>query len=370
MDLWIWLVALYLLQCAAWLPRGAQLFVRPLTKWVVAGGPGWRLLHPLPSGSAALALRLPLVERGGRLHGRGGASWWGGRDWGDCGPAVERGALGGASARGSVVGAAGVPLGRGLGPVHAAALAALLRELAGGDRESARKRVAEALAQGLSPAGYAAARARVDAATGWLGWSSDLYWLGLFGLLPAFVLGFGEERGLLLVLPILVALHLVTLAALARAHRRLRPGRRGALIESLVVAACYPPILLREHHTLRSQELSGFHPAVVAAALLPGAQWRAFLRAELVRASARCEASVRPLPELGLDELERRALWDLAHELGETADSLLAPPSGCSPLAAAYCPACWCEYRRAAGSCTDCGVPLVPIGAGAAGAGR
>jgi len=348
-ELLIWLTLLYALQCVAWLPRGAELFVRPIRRWVISRGPGWRLVHPLPSGDAALALRFPLSEREGRLRGRGATTWLSGQDWGARSAPVDLAALGRASAQGSVVRVDGRPFARGWGPAHAESLAQLLRELAGDDPGRQRERLERSLAESLSYAGYEAARAKVDAAT---------YWLGIFALLPVCIAGFGEEPGILRALPILAVLHLATLVALASARRSLRPWRTGALIESLVVAGCYPPLLLREHHTLRTQELASFHPAVVASSLLPEEDRRAYLRAELARASMRPAESPRSEDELGLADLEHRALLRLTCELGESPEALLAPPARCDPAAAAYCPACLCEYRRATGSCSDCDLPL------------
>ena len=99
MELLIVLGLLYALQCATWLTRGAELFVQPLRAWLVSRGPGWRLLHPLPSGRAALALRFPLVEQDGRLHGRGSATWLSSQSWGARGAPVSLAALGDATVR-------------------------------------------------------------------------------------------------------------------------------------------------------------------------------------------------------------------------------------------------------------------------------
>ena len=362
MELLIFLGILYGLQCLAWLPRGAELFVQPLRRWVVSSGPGWRLLHPLPSGRAFLAARFPLVEHEGRLHGRGAASWSSGRGWGARRDPVELAALGGAAAHGSVIRVDGQPLGGGSSTVQAEALAASLRDLAGEGPEGGREGVERIFGKDLSLARFTDAQARVDAATRWLGWISDLYWVGLFGLLPVSVAWLGDERGLWLALPALAVLHLSTLVSFASAHRRLLPGRKGALIESLVAAAFYPPLLLRAHHRLRTDGLARFHPAVVAAAVLPREERRAFLRAELVRASVRSAEASRWEAGLGLDELELRALRRLLGELGEPEEDLLTPPDHTDPFARAYCPACWCEYRGAGGRCADCRVGLVPYG--------
>ena len=200
-------------------------------------------------------------------------------------------------------------------------------------------------------------------------WEYSKYLVILFGWIT--VLRYGLlNRGrqvyllfLVLLLPALAVLHFTALAAFAAAHRRLRPGRNGALFEALVAAACYPPLLLRAHSTLHTQELGSFHPAVVAAAVLPEADRRAFLRAEWVRASARTDAASQQSDSPGLDELERRALARLAGELGESPETWMAPPPRQDPSVEAYCPACLSEYRSDAEWCTECGIALIPYGA-------
>jgi len=56
------------------------------------------------------------------------------------------------------------------------------------------------------------------------------------------------------------------------------------------------------------------------------------------------------------------ALRSLALAFGEPPAALLAPPAREDPLAGAYCPACHCEYRRSAGTCSSCRVGLVAFG--------
>ena len=48
-ELLLTLLALYGLQCVTLLPRGATLFVRPVSRWTASEGPGWRWLSPWPS---------------------------------------------------------------------------------------------------------------------------------------------------------------------------------------------------------------------------------------------------------------------------------------------------------------------------------
>jgi len=359
-ELLICLAILYGLQCLTWLPRGAQLFVQPLRGWLVSSGPGWRLLHPWPSGRAFLAMRFPLVEHEGRLHGRGGVCWYSTSGWGSRSLPVDRAALDRAAVQGSVVRIDGWPLARGLSATHTEALAAVLRDLAEARGEGQRERVERTFERDLSLARFAEAKARVDGATRWLAWTSDIYWIGLFVLLPASVFRFGDQRGLLLALPVLAALHLCTLVCFARAHRRLLPDRTGSLVESLATAACYPPLLLRGHHKLRTEVLAGFHPAVVVAAVLPLEPAKAFLRAELVRTSARADEASGSRDGVGLDELELGALRKLLGELGESEEAVLASPPRRDPFAKAYCPACLCDYRSTVGQCTDCCIAVVP----------
>lgn len=357
MELWIVLVGLYLLQCCLWLPWGTVLFVRAASSWLTTAGPGWRMLHPLPSGPGRVGTRLPLSEREGRLHGPGAASWLSGSGWHEFGPAVEARALAEAEARGHVVRVSGRPFARATGPEQAEAQAEFLRALGRAEDHERAAVVEHALEGSLSLQGYQRAEERVGRATRWLRWSSDLYCAALLAGLPMAFALWGTERGLLLSLPALAVLHLSTLAAHVRAAARLRPGRVGALLESTLAAAVYPPLLLRALADLRMREISSFHPAVVAGAVLPDEQGAAFLRAEIVRAAARAEAAVAG--GLGLDALELRALRRLAAELGQSPETLLAPPTRRDPLAQSYCPACLCEYRSAAGTCTECGLDLL-----------
>lgn len=369
MDLILALYVLYGLQCVAWLPGGACLFVATLFGSLVSRGPGFRLLHPRPSAPCSIALRFPLCERGGRLSGRGAATWLADRaERGD--ETIDLGALRSARADHTVVRVGGRPFARGCDDADARRIAALLRELADTAEERRGALLDGELARAASLAGFAAARERFERAAWPLGWTSDVYWICLFLLLPGSMLFIGSDFGVRLLVPALAILHVATLLCLAYAHATLRPGERGERVQLLFGAALYPPGLLRAYAQLRSGALGRFAPSAAAVALLDAEPRRAFLRAELVRAARQVADAEPARPALELARREERALHALVREAGESPQALLAAPARSDPLARGYCPACRCEYRRADGECSDCEVALEPYGARRAGAPR
>jgi hypothetical protein len=352
LELYATLCALYLLQCAARLPQGACLFVPTLFGVWVSPGPGFRLLHPLPTGKSYLGRRFPLAEEAGSLRGRVHAG------------SVERADLSGATAHESAIRVAGRTFARCAGPADAEHLAGVLRSLAESEPPPGRACAETAIASGLSMAHFEDALARFGAGTRWLAWTGNAYSLSLFVLLPVASWSVGTEYSLALFAPVLLALHVATLWSFARAHARLFPARRAERLQSLFGVALYPPGLLRAHQQLRDDALGSIHPAVLAAAVLPQQERGAFLRAELARAAFRSrDESGTPLG-FSLAALEERGLRRLIAEVGQSAEALLAEPVRRDPWALAYCPACVCEYRRDGGDCVDCGVPLARLRAG------
>jgi hypothetical protein len=351
-----------------WLPGGATWFVRPFGAWRVTRGPGWRLLPPLPAAPALYAARFPLFESEEKLLARGATTW---RSWHrshGTGFVVELEALARAMPRANVVWVDDRPLAKCATPADAEATAQVLRGMAappaprpGGLREALREQ--------LSLATYEAAAERVENATRWLGRLTGVYFLFGWVLLPAACVWLGAERALYLSLAPLASLHVASLVAFVRAHRKLRPQERGALAEALLSAALYPPALLRARHELATRSLGSFHPAVVAAAVLPDRARRCFLRGELVRAQYAAAEAERAQQTVGLAELELGALRELLEEAGESEARLLEPPERSDPRARAYCPACLGEYRRASGACNDCRLPLAPLPGRAASSG-
>ena len=348
-ELLLTLLVLYGLQCLVLLPRGATLFLRPAEVWRASDGPGWRLLHPWPSAAGWLASRPALVAEGGAnggLRTRGPTPWLGAGYAEDRGVRLEPGGGQSVEARGSRVLIDGQPALSAASRLHAAESAERLRALAaeGADAEALLDRWLE---DSFAAAELARTREAAAAATRWLGILSDVALLGLGVLLPGLAFWLGGERALLFFGPSYLVLHVALLALLGRAHRRLRPGR-GDLFEVLFSAALYPPLLLRSAAELRRQALGGFHPAAVAAEILPRSAALDFLRAELARARG---------------ERERGAILGVVARLGSSEEALFAPPAPSDPFARSYCPTCRIEYRLDAGVCIDCDVALRPLAA-------
>jgi hypothetical protein len=355
-ELFAALCALYAWQCLAWLPGGSALVWSTWLGARIAWGPGFRLAALRPGALCAQAQRFPLVCRDGALHARGGTRWLA-RD-SEAELPLTLALLRKAEASESWVCAEGHRLARGVDALDAQRLAALLRSLAA-DTPAERRREAEsAVRASLSLKDAAAARDRVAQATSWLAVTSDVYLVNLLGFAPAAALSLGDELALRILAPALLALHAATLFCFGRAHAKLWPERRGERWQALFGVLIYPPGLLRAQQQLCTAALAGFHPAALAAALLPEREARDFLRAELLQAEARSEDP--PAAELGfsLDTLERDALQALVAESGSSRAALLAAPERCDAHALAYCPACLCEYRRGDGECSDCELEL------------
>ncbi len=356
MELFFTLLVLYGLQCLRFLPCGAVVFAGGLGALRATNGPGWRILHPLPSRTAVVANRFPLVESKESFYSRGLVGWFSDDGLGARGPAFpsQTQIAPAVLVRGNVVRVGGKKFVRGIASSHAEKIAFLFRKLLREDDDSRRVRVEAAIRDSMSLEHFQQEEERVASATCDLAWVSDVYLGVLFVGLPALALVSGIERALLLSLPGVLLIHASTLALYNGAQRKLFPEARGERIEHLISAAVYPPLLLRSAQDLRNQALAHFHPAVVAAALLDVDARHKFLRRELASGGS---AAGDP-GALGLHTIERSALEDLLDAIGESPDSLLSSPEKNDPLAKSYCPACTTEYQLSSGECVDCRVAL------------
>jgi hypothetical protein len=362
MELVLALLLLYGLQCMIRLPRGDLLFVRTLSNWYVTTGPGWRPLHPIPSGACFLASRFILTENEAGLCGRETPTRFGFAPLRQSLPRFDINISAEVVAQGKTVRVGGTIFQRAQTKQAAEATAELLRDLQGLPLADVRKRIARELSESLSLVNYRKESERLRNATSLLAWASDLYVLLLFVGLPILIWFEHAEPALFIALPVMISIHLMTLSVMVVAHRKLFLGRRGELLEQLVSCAIYPPGLLCALKNMQHQILDRFHPATVAAMLLPKKELESFLRSEFGRIEL-AMSMVRGNPgSVGLAALERDALIELINACGEAREVLLAPHVGEDPLALTYCPVCLADYRVAEGTCGDCGVALVRYG--------
>jgi hypothetical protein len=349
-ELVVALILLYTAQCVVWLPRGCVLLARFLGSGIEIEPAGWCLLHPRPSARSLVGTRLPLALSGGELRAVGDHSWWRGAALGE-GAHFDPGATEPVELRGRSVRSGSRRLARGVTAEHAAHLARILESLraqADGDLQA---RVAEWLDASLDLEALRASLESTRRATRGLAPILDVYALVLFIPLPLAIAFFGAEPVLWRVLPALGVLHVAALVSFVLAHRRLAPGEAGALLESLLAASLYPPILLRSCNEFALERALCFHPATVACVALPREKALARLRTELLRCRSEGDES-------WLASREGEGLSALAAAMGESSASLFAAPSREDGWALAFCPACHVEYRRASGACTDCETAL------------
>ena len=362
MELLFYVAAFYLWQCVRFLPAGGAAFVSLASfRLTVQRGPGFRLLSPWPVDLGLLVGGIPLEVSSTRAYSsspfvRAGA-----------GAVAERSAsLDGRDPvriRGLSLVAGGKAFLRAASHRHATYLAGFLGALATGDEKDGKGPLERLLERAFD---VSAARQVLSTARGIvrpLQWCCAAYFLMIAGILPLLIWRLdGEAAWRILVLPLL-AVHLASLAAMVLVERRL-PDPAPGLAERVVVCALFPPALLRAPTELVSERLTAFHPATVAAALMPRERFDDFLRREIAEVDnpswSRHGGSEVP------EERERReflamlrsGLMSLVGQLGDDARRL-AGRRGLDPAAASYCPLCFGEYRDEGGSCQACGVDTV-----------
>jgi hypothetical protein len=360
LELVVALIFLYAAQCLKLLPAGSAMVGRLGRGRRLWEGGGWRLLSPLPFRVAHLGTRLPIREGPDGLRAIAPVSRFAFAPEPGPGLPFVPGRVERVEGRGKMVWVDGRPFARAIHRRQALLWLALLSDLAGCGPVEARSRLAAAVASGFDLSRFRARQEDFTRACRALRWSGGAYFTGLFLLSPVLVWVFHTEQGLALSLPVLIALHLATLVSLGLAHRRLLPDAAGERVELLIAAFLYPPGLLRGLQELANEVTSGFHPAVLACALLDDEDRHRFLRIELGRLMQLREAA--PAPGLGVAELELRALLGLAEAIGESESSLLTPPARVDPMAERYCPVCLTEYRATVDGCSDCGTQLRAYG--------
>lgn len=155
-----------------------------------------------------------------------------------------------------------------------------------------------------------------------------------------------------------------------RAHRRLMPSSRWERVGQVILLVLLPLSAMRASDGIARTLLHGFHPLAVAAALAPRDAF-ARLAAHLLRdaANPRHPACLSDDPEVqGVEAWYRGALRRHIEALitreGLAAAAMLAPPARGEDEEGAlrYCPRCLSKYGEDTETCEDCGgVPVVAL---------
>jgi hypothetical protein len=346
MELWLTLVALYAWQCMAWLRVPSAVFG---PRWLDPGDlhrRGVHALSPWPSTLGVVAARLPFlpvdagrafVVQAGDTLGASHAIAFDPLD-------LER--------RGVRVLANGRVMLKASSTAQARCWADILARLAAmpaADRMGAWRRV---LAESLDHRALAERLDDAGRATRWLArvCDVDLLFMGLG--LPAAGLLLGGELVLAVSLPALGGLHVIALVCAYLAHRRLFPDRGGERAEEILMAALYPPALLRRPPAWVDAATAGFHPLAWTRLLTDDAKTRRTWLGEVTRLSRETERSSLEAPAL---RIERDLLVDLApHEWTRAPER---PRS--DPTAASYCPICGDDFRAGFDRCAGCDVETI-----------
>lgn len=375
--LYLTLVALYLLECAVWVPRGSAAFISSgsgpaklrFPRRHVSNNRGGLVLGPLVPGAGtvfvvpqwpvsmgpegALGWVAESLELEARAHQNGvlarfddmPAARVDGRDVTVGGAVLTTAASAGFARRV----AEAIERVRGLaGPEREAAIRVLVEEHV--DAEAARRRAEEVLR-----------------GTGALRWASLALALIVFAAAPAAVMTFGLE---VIWLPVLLGVYMGTWTCAAlfyRAHKRLVPGALLERIGQTILYSLYPIGAIRAADAIGRGALHGVHPLAAAVALAPPEAQREL--AEHLLRDARWPRRPVCLNEepaaQAIEAFYRAALLErvakLAEKAGVSAEKVMAPPEA-EEGAASYCPRCRAQFEKDTEACADCGgVPVQPF---------
>lgn len=375
--LYLTLFALYLLECAIWVPRGSAAILRKASgktklrfpRRGVSNNRGGLVIGPLVPGSGtvfvvpqwpvsigpegALAWVAESLELEQRAHQNGLLA-----PFEDSQPAK-------ADVRDVMIGNA---------VLATTASAGLARRVADaiekvrGAPQKKRKAIIEEILSEHADAEIARRRAEeVFQATRALRWASLALAVIVFIGAPAAVMSFGLE---IIWLPVLAAVYAATWTCAAlffKAHKKIFPGARLERAGQTILFALYPIGAIRATDAIGRSALHGVHPLAAAVALASVEQQRE-LAAHLLRDARWPRRPVCLNEEPAAEAIEasfRKALLvhitKLAEKAGVSSEQAMAPPKpeeGCSM----YCPRCLAQFEKDTEACADCGgVPALPL---------
>jgi hypothetical protein len=377
--LYLTLFALYLLECAIWVPRGSAALISKASgnarlrfpRQGVSNNRGGLVLGPIMPGSGAVLV----VPQWPVSLGPEGALAWVAESLELEQRAHQNGLLARfeetqaarADARDVMVGDAVLATTPSAGLARRVADAI---EKVRGAAEKKRKAAIEAILTEVVD--VEAARRRADElwrATSALRWASLVLAGITFIGAPAAVMSFGLE---VIWLPVLLAVYLATWTCAAlffRAHKKVFPAARLERVGQTILFALYPIGAMRATDAIGRSVLHGVHPLAAAVALAEPEQQRD-LAAHLLRDARWPRRPVCLNEEPAAEAIEAffreallRHLTRLAEKAGVSTEQVTSPPEpeeGCST----YCPRCHAQFDKETEACADCGgVPVLSLAA-------
>ena len=192
----------------------------------------------------------------------------------------------------------------------------------------------------------------------------------VFGGLPLLTARFGLERAWPLALAAVYIPSWVVTVLFVRAHRRISPHARLERWGNAALCALLPLSAVRAADALARTLLHGFHPLAVGVAVLDRPELERFVAA-LLRDARHPRHPVCPgdAAEATQVEAAHRAamlglIEDAARSAGVDPAAVLRAPER-EEGSSGFCPRCLAQYEAAGVRCEDCGgVPLAPFPAG------
>ena len=192
---------------------------------------------------------------------------------------------------------------------------------------------------------------RAEIAIAWrrtraLRWLSSLQLVWILVLGPTGAILIGPETTLLFLAGPAIGLHLIGITFLYRAQRTVLPGDENTG-DRLLIAALYPPSLIRSGADLVRLAFADRHIVELASAILSTAEFERLLRSEIGRAKS-------PIFAETPDERSIDWLLSIAEQRSIGRESILAPRPREDPTAESYCEFCGGDYLAGYQYCREC----------------
>jgi len=179
-----------------------------------------------------------------------------------------------------------------------------------------------------------------------LRWVSSLQLVLILGLGPLGAVLVGAETTLLFLAGPALGLHLAGIVLLFRAQRTILPAD-GQTGDRLLMAALYPPSMIRSGADLIRLAFADRHIVELASAILSDSEFETLVRKEIGRTKSLIFG--RETGQAGIDWL-----LTIAEQRAIGREQILSPRSREDPTAESYCEFCGGDYRAGYQYCDEC----------------